>query len=98
SHSLSKSHPLTAAAAVDRSTPPTASGTDLRHRGWVKSLHWIVTASFLTLAFSGVVILMAHPRLYWGETGNDLTPALFELPISRNHRHGGWQKGVPFFG
>jgi hypothetical protein len=36
----------------------------------------------LTLAFTGFVILMAHPRLYWGEVGNDLTPALLELAIS----------------
>ena len=43
-----------------------------------------------TLAFTGVVILMAHPRLYWGAAGNDLTPALVELPISRNYQHGGW--------
>lgn len=40
---------------------------------------------------------MAHPRLYWGEAGNDLTPALIELPISRNHRHGGWEQAQPFF-
>ena len=33
---------------------------------------------------------MVHPRLYWGKAGNDLTPALIELPISRNHKHGGW--------
>ena len=32
---------------------------------------------------------MVHPRLYWGEAGNDLMPALLELPISRNHRHDG---------
>jgi thiosulfate reductase cytochrome b subunit len=44
----------------------------------------------LTLACTGFVILMAHPRLYWGEVGSSLTPALLELPISRNHRHGGW--------
>jgi thiosulfate reductase cytochrome b subunit len=56
-----------------------------------------VSLSFLTLAFTGFVILMCHPRLYWGEVGNDLTPALIELPISRNHRHGGWEKSVPFF-
>jgi thiosulfate reductase cytochrome b subunit len=56
-----------------------------------------VTLSFITLAFTGVVILMAHPRLYWGEVGNDLTPALIELPISRNYRHGGWDNSVPFF-
>jgi thiosulfate reductase cytochrome b subunit len=67
------------------------------HKRWVRISHWIVTLSFMTLAFTGVVILMAHPRLYWGEVGNDLTPALIELPISRNHRHGGWEKSVPFF-
>lgn len=70
---------------------------NLRHKRWVKSSHWIVTVSFLALSFSGVVILMAHPRLYWGEVGNDLTPALFELPISRNYQHGGWEKSTPFF-
>lgn len=73
------------------------SPPDVRHARWVKSTHWLLTLSFLTLAFSGFVILMAHPRLYWGEVGNDLTPALFELPISRNHQHGGWEKSVPFF-
>jgi thiosulfate reductase cytochrome b subunit len=67
------------------------------HTRWVRGSHWIVTISFMTLAFTGIVILMAHPRLYWGEVGNDLTPALIELPISRNHQHGGWEKSVPFF-
>ena len=67
------------------------------HARWVRISHWIVTLSFLTLAFTGIVILMAHPRLYWGDVGNDLTPALLELPISRNHRHGGWDKTVAFF-
>jgi thiosulfate reductase cytochrome b subunit len=39
---------------------------------------------------------MAHPRLYWGEVGNALTPALLELPISGNHRPEGWQQAVVF--
>lgn len=51
----------------------------------------------MTLAFTGFMILMVHPRLYWGEVGNDLTSALLELPISRNHQHGGWEKREPFF-
>jgi thiosulfate reductase cytochrome b subunit len=68
-----------------------------RHARWVKVSHWIVTVSFFTLAFTGFVILMAHPRIYWGEAGNDLTPALLELPISRNYKHEGWEKRVPFF-
>ena len=46
---------------------------------------------------TGFVILMAHPRLYWGHVGNGLTPALIELPISPNYRHGGWESVTPFF-
>ena len=40
----------------------------------------------MTLAVSGFLILMVHPRLYLGHVGNDLTPALLSLPISDNHR------------
>jgi thiosulfate reductase cytochrome b subunit len=71
--------------------------TIARHARWVRISHGIATASILTLAFTGFVILMAHPRLYWGDTGNDLTPALIELPISRNYQHRGWDKPTPFF-
>ncbi len=70
---------------------------DLQHKRWVKVSHWLVTFSFLALAFSGFIILMCHPRLYWGDVGNDLTPALFELPVSRNYQHGGWEKNTAFF-
>lgn len=73
------------------------NATGIRHKRWVKASHWLVTLSFLALAYTGFVILMAHPRLYWGEVGNDLTPPLFELPISRNYHHNGWEKSVPFF-
>jgi len=65
------------------------------HARWVRISHGIVAVSLLTLAVTGFVILMAHPRLYWGEVGNDLTPALIELPISRNHQHGGWEAPTP---
>ena len=65
------------------------------HARWVRISHWILTVSLLTLAFTGFVILMAHPRLYWGDAGNDLTPALLELPISRNYQHGGWATPTP---
>lgn len=73
--------------------PPARSG----HAGWVRFFHGWVAAAVLTLAASGFVILKAHPRLYWGPVGNDLTPALVELPISRNYHHGGWTPAVPFF-
>ena len=60
------------------------------HAVWVRTAHALATLSVCTLIVSGVAILMAHPRLYWGDAGNDLTPALIELPISRNYQHGGW--------
>jgi thiosulfate reductase cytochrome b subunit len=74
-------------------TPAQAAG----HARWVRISHWIVTLSVVALAFTGVEILMVHPRLYWGEVGNDLTTPLLELPISRNHEHGGWSTPTPFF-
>lgn len=71
--------------------------TQMRHRRWVKGAHFMITLSFLALLFSGYVILMSHPRLYWGQAGNDITPALFELPISRNYHHNGWTKPMSFY-
>jgi thiosulfate reductase cytochrome b subunit len=62
------------------------SEPNVGHRRWVRICHWIAAASFLTLALSGFLILMVHPRLYLGHAGNDLTPALLSLPISDNHR------------
>lgn len=76
--------------------PPLKPGNS-RHTRWVRCCHWMVTLSFFLLTFSGAEILMVHPRLYWGNAGNDLTPALFELPISRNYHHAGWTKPEPFF-
>lgn len=76
---------------------PHPDGSKPLHSLWVRVAHWVITLSFFFLVFTGVEILMVHPRLYWGEVGNDLTPALIELPISRNHQHGGWQKPVAFF-
>lgn len=52
-----------------------------RHTGIVRVTHWVTTLCFLALLISGVEILISHPRFYWGETGNVLTPPLFVLPI-----------------
>jgi thiosulfate reductase cytochrome b subunit len=79
------------------SAPEVTRAAGLGHPRWVRLSHWIGAASMITLAFSGFVILMAHPRLYWGEVGNDLTPTLIELPVSRNYKHGGWQVSTPAF-
>lgn len=68
-----------------------------RHALWVRITHWVGTVSFLLLVVTGIEILMVHPRLYWGNIGNDLTKPLFELPLGRNYQHGGWQPIQPFF-
>lgn len=73
------------------------SGWIKRHSLWLRVTHWVGTVAFLLLVFTGTEILMVHPRLYWGEVGNDLTPAFLELPISRNYKHGGWENKTAFF-
>ena len=52
-----------------------------RHAALVRVTHWITVISFLALLVSGVEILISHPRFYWGEAGNALTPPLFKIPI-----------------
>lgn len=79
---------------MTRDTPAPPPGG---HALWVRLSHWLLAVSVLTLIGSGVEILMVHPRLYWGEVGNDLTTPILELPISRNHRHGGWTAPTAFF-
>lgn len=74
----------TAASAVPTAVLPEAVAS--RHSALVRVTHWITTLCFLALLVSGAEIVISHPRFYWGETGNDLTPVLFKLPIpaSRN--------------
>jgi thiosulfate reductase cytochrome b subunit len=47
----------------------------------VQVTHWITVISFFALLITGVEILISHPRFYWGEVGNSLTPPLFQIPI-----------------
>ncbi len=76
------------ASAVPTAVPTAVPGTTatLRHSALVRVTHWITTLCFFALLITGAEIVISHPRFYWGETGNDLTPTLFKLPIpaSRN--------------
>jgi thiosulfate reductase cytochrome b subunit len=67
-------------APASGSVVPAATVTS-RHSVVVRVTHWLTTLCFLALLVSGVEILISHPRFYWGETGNVLTPPLFKLPI-----------------
>jgi len=43
--------------------------------------HWTAAGSFGALLVSGVAILLAPPRLYWGEVGVVGMPSLIDLPL-----------------
>ena len=53
----------------------------VRHSALVRITHWTTVASFVALLVSGIAILLAHPRLYWGETGALGGPSLVDLPL-----------------
>ncbi len=62
-------------------TIPAMADAASRHSAVVRVTHWISTLCFFALLITGGEILISHPRFYWGETGNVLTPPLFSLPI-----------------
>src|SRR3974377_465764 len=62
------------------STVPSTTAAS-QHSVLVRVTHWITTLCFIALLVSGVEVVISHPRFYWGETGSDVTPPLFPLPI-----------------
>ena len=78
-----------AIGAADRADAP-------RHSATVRITHWITAVSFVALLISGIAILIAHPRLYWGETGAVGTPSLIDLPIPFMIGHSGWGRYLHF--
>lgn len=80
------------------STIPSAfsTGAVQRHAAFVRITHWIVAASVLSLLVSGIAILIAHPWLYWGETGAVGTPTLVDLPLPFVLGHSGWGRYLHF--
>jgi thiosulfate reductase cytochrome b subunit len=63
----------------------------------VRITHWIAVLSILALLASGIGILISHPRLYWGETGNISTPSLIDLPIPFIIGPSVWNRPIHFF-
>jgi Ni,Fe-hydrogenase I cytochrome b subunit len=62
----------------------------------VRITHWLNALAFLALAFTGVAILLAHPRMYWGETGYYDQPSLFDLPLPVILDYTGWGRSLHF--
>src|SRR6186997_2497951 len=63
------------------SAVPVSEAPAIRHTAIVRVTHWVTAVSVLVLLASGVAILLAHPRLYWGETGARGGPSLIDLPL-----------------
>jgi thiosulfate reductase cytochrome b subunit len=73
---------MTESAQVSRLAIPESAPLDVpRHSALVRVTHWITTGAFAGLLVSGIAILLAHPRFYWGEAGAVGMPSLFDLPL-----------------
>jgi thiosulfate reductase cytochrome b subunit len=70
--------------------------TTPRHSAVIRITHWITFLSFLGLLVSGILILIAHPRLYWGETGGLGTESLIDLPIPFKFGYSGFGRYLHF--
>jgi thiosulfate reductase cytochrome b subunit len=68
----------------------------LRHSLLVRITHWLTALSVGALLASGIAILIAHPRLYWGETGSFETASLIDLPLTLTYGHSGWGRYLHF--
>ncbi len=68
------------------------------HSRVVRITHWVTSLAFVALLVSGYVITMTHPRLYWGDTGNEMTPAWLTLPIAQKFGESGWGRSLHFLG
>ncbi|MGA7793338.1 MAG: cytochrome b/b6 domain-containing protein [Candidatus Acidiferrales bacterium] len=80
----------------DLTIQSTESQNPPRHSAIVRITHWIMALSFVGLLYSGIQILIAHPRLYWGDTGGLGAPALIDLPIPFMIGHSGWGRYLHF--
>jgi len=47
----------------------------------VRVTHWLTFIAFVALVVTGGLIVISHPRFYWGEVGNVNTRPLFVIPI-----------------
>ncbi len=50
-----------------------------RHTVIVRLTHWINAAVIVLMIGTGLNIFNAHPRLYWGQTGDQYDPALLSI-------------------
>ena len=51
----------------------------LRHSLSTRVWHWLNALILFVMLMSGLMVLNAHPRLYWGEAGANADPAWLEI-------------------
>jgi thiosulfate reductase cytochrome b subunit len=68
----------------------------MAHPLFVRLTHWTNTVAIAALIVSGWAILLAHPRLYWGESGAVGSPALIDLPLTLDLDQSGWGRSLHF--
>ena len=63
----------------------------------VRVTHWLTFIAFIALLITGGLIVISHPRFYWGEVGNVNTKPLFVIPIpsSRDTVPNGYNYEMP---
>lgn len=54
----------------DGARVPEGSGDVYRHKLPTRIWHWVNAVAFFVMLMSGLMILNAHPRLYWGHAGS----------------------------
>lgn len=65
---------------VETRAPPTAPPRiTYRHRLPTRIWHWVNAVTVFVMIMSGLMILNAHPRLYWGQFGANLDHAWLDL-------------------
>ena len=52
-----------------------------RHSVATRALHWVNALCVIVVLMSGLMILNAHPRLYWGAYGANTDPAFIQFPV-----------------
>jgi thiosulfate reductase cytochrome b subunit len=61
--------------ATEEARPPRGGDLVRRHSLVTRLWHWTNAVSLAIMLMSGLMILNAHPRLYWGHYGSDHDPA-----------------------
>jgi thiosulfate reductase cytochrome b subunit len=61
-----------------------------RHSVATRVLHWLNALCVFLVLMSGLQILNAHPRLYWGAYGANADPAFIQFPISAGKAFPPW--------